>query len=334
MVDWRAMNEPQPIKNIGDFWQDTADCWQRLPNKAFFFVLLAAWLALFQFLGNSILGYVHTRSLFSWVYHSTTTGEGDDAYCNFVPFLVIGLFWWKRHKLLNSSLQFWGPGLAILAIGMALQILAYGIQVPQLSIVALFVGIFGLMGLAWGTEWLRNSFFPFFLFAFYMPMGAHATFLTFPLRLLVTWLVEVISHIFGIGVIRLGTELIDPSGTFQYDVAPACSGIRSLIAIFLLATVYAFFTFRSAWKRMFTIALAAPLAVLANMLRLLMVIVTAEIGGQKAGDWVHDNWFTSIIPYVLAFIGFMFVGQWLERSEMKLAVAPGEEAKSAVASKP
>ena len=54
----------EPPKSL---WQDTADCWRRLPNKAFFFVLLAAWLALFQFLGNPILGYVHTPSLFSWM---------------------------------------------------------------------------------------------------------------------------------------------------------------------------------------------------------------------------------------------------------------------------
>ncbi|HEY1789576.1 MAG TPA: exosortase/archaeosortase family protein [Verrucomicrobiae bacterium] len=313
------MNGPQPIKNVNDFWQDTTDCWQRLPNKTFFFVLLAAWLALFQFLGNSILGYVHTPSLFLWMYHAYngSASAQDDKHGNIIPFLVIGLFWWKRHELLNSRMRFWGPGLAILIFGMVLQILGYSIQVPQVSIVALFVGIYGLMGLAWGTEWLFKSLFPFFLFAFSIPLGTHSTFITFPLRLLVTWLVEGVSHIFGIGVIRVGTSLIDPSGTFRYDVVAACSGIRSLVAIFLLATVYAFFTFRSPWKRLFLIALACPFAVLANMLRLLMVIVAAEIGGQTVGDWVHDDWFTSILPYVPAFIGFMLVGQWLEKQEKR-----------------
>jgi len=37
------------------FWPDAAACWRRLPNKLFFFGLLAAWLLLFQFLGSSIL---------------------------------------------------------------------------------------------------------------------------------------------------------------------------------------------------------------------------------------------------------------------------------------
>ncbi|MGH7979434.1 MAG: exosortase/archaeosortase family protein, partial [Limisphaerales bacterium] len=148
----------------------------------------------------------------------------------------------------------------------------------------------------------------------------------FPLRLLVTWLVAGICHIFGIDVIRTGTELSNPFGTFQYDVAPACSGIRSLVAIFLLATIFAFFTLRSGWKRLFLIGLALPFAVLANLLRLIIVITAAQIGGQKVGDWVHDDWFTSLLPYVPAFVGFVFVGQWLEKQEAQsfegLEVAP------------
>lgn len=313
------MNGHQSIRTFGDFWQDTVECWQRLPNKAFFFVLLAAWLALFQFLGNSILGYVHTPSLFFWMYQAYN-GPGlasDDGQGNFIPFLVIALFWWKRRELLSSQIQLWWPGLLIVIFGMVVHILAYVVQEPHASIVALFIGIYGLMGLAWGREWLERSFFPFFLFAFSVPLGTHATFITFPLRMLVTRLVEMISHFFGINIVREGTQLFDPSGSFQYDVAPACSGIRSLIAIFLLGTVYGFFTFRSAWKRLLLMALGVPFAVLGNLMRLLMVIVAAEIGGQKWGDYVHDSSIFSLVPYVPAFIGLLLVGHWLERRDAK-----------------
>jgi hypothetical protein len=59
------MNVDQTKAAPSDWRTDTMECWHRLPNKAIFFTLLAAWLLLFQFCGNSILGYLHTASLFA-----------------------------------------------------------------------------------------------------------------------------------------------------------------------------------------------------------------------------------------------------------------------------
>lgn len=314
------MNGNQSINSFGDFWQDTVECWQRLPNKAFFFCLLIAWLALFQFLGNSILGYIHTPSLFSWMYtaYEVKGDAADDSHGLFIPFLVVGLFWWKRKEMLALKMRLWMPGLLILLVAILIHVLAYAVQEPHFSIVALFLGIYGLMGMAWGPAWLRNSFFPFFLFAFSVPLGQHAAVITFPLRLLVSELVAGTAHVLGIDVIRAGTELFDPSGTFQYDVAAACSGIRSLVAIFLLATVYGFFTFTSTWKRLFLMALAFPFAVLGNLLRLMLVIFAAEMGGQQWGNYVHENMVTSLVPYLPTFIGLLLIGRWLEKREERL----------------
>ena len=310
------MNGIQPNETPRSFWQETADCWRQLPNKTFFFVLLAAWLALFQFLGNSILGYIHTPSLFSWMSeaYNSPNPAADDGHGDFIPILVIVLFWWKRKELLARPLDLWWPGLLLLVLAMVLHIMGYVLQQPRLSIVALFTGIYGLTGLSWGREWLRKSFFPFFLFVFSVPLGDQAKFITFPLRLLVCQLVEMVSHwILGIDVMRVGTQLIDPTGTYQYDVAPACSGIRSLVAIFLLATIYGFVAFRSAWKRIFLMALAVPFAVLGNLTRMLCIIIAAELGGQEAGNYVHESTLISLVPYVPAIIGLLWVGRWMEK---------------------
>jgi len=305
-------NEPQQ-----NWWQDTIDCWHRLPNKAFFFALLAAWALLFQFFGNSILGYVHTSSLFAWLKNQYDNPAADDGHGNFIPFLVIGLFWWKRRELLALPLKIWWPGILILIFALALHIFGYLVQQPYFSIVALFAGIFGLMGLAWGREWLRNSLFPFFLFIFSIPLGQRAQIITFPLQQLVSWLTEKTAHIFGIDVIRVGTQLFNPSGTYGYDVAAACSGIRSLIMNFLLATIIGFCFLRLPRNRIFLMVLALPFAVLGNLLRLLLIIIAAEMGGQRWGNFVHENSIISLVPYVPAIIGFLSVGFWLEKREMK-----------------
>jgi len=302
-----------------DIWRDFYACWKRLPNKSFFFVLLAAWLALFYFLGNCTLGYFHTPSLFwyMWTAYSSSDFSSDEAIGAMIPFLVIGLFWCKRRELLELPLKIWPPAVLIVGAGLVLHIAAYLIEEPRISIVAMFIGIYGLMGLAWGRAWLRHSFFPFVLFIFCVPVSEFIQPVTLPLRVLVSTLTEWTAHgILGIGVQRMGTELFDPLGTYQYDVAAACSGIRSFTAIFLLATVYGFITFRSPWKRLLLMALAFPLAVLGNLVRMLCIIIAAEIGGQNAGNYVHEGGpmgLISLLPYVPAILGLFLAGWWLEK---------------------
>ena len=317
------MNEDQTKPALANWRTDTIQCWHRLPNKAFFFALLAAWGLLFQFWGNSILGYVHTSSLFEWLYNSyNLSGEaGEDASVgNLIPFLVVGIFWWKRKELLALPLNLWSPGIWLLSAALLLHIVGYVVQQPFVSVVALFAGIYALMGLAWGREWLKHSAYPFFLFIFSMPLTAHLNFILFPLQLFICWLVEMVAHIVGINVLREGTQLMDPSGAYGYDVAAACAGMRSLIAVFLLATVYGFAAFRSPGKRIFLMALALPFAVLGNMLRLLAIIIAAEMGGQNAGNYVHEGGpfgIISLLPYVPGIIGLLWVGRWLEKREEK-----------------
>ena len=316
------MNGNQTKPAPADWRADTADCWRRLPNKSIFFTLLAAWALLFQFFGNSILGYVHTPSLFEWLFNLYNLGndENDNSYCNIIPFLVTGIFWWKRRELLALPLQLWWPGLPLLAAALALHILGFVVQQPLVSVIALLAGIYALMGLAWGREWLRHSSYPFFLFVFSIPMAAYMNFILFPLRLLVCWLVEMVAHLFGIEIIRQGTQLIDPSGTFQYEVAAACGGMRSLIAVFLLATVIAFGLLRSPGRRIFLMVLALQFAVLGNMLRLLAIIVAAEMGGQKWGNYIHEGGpfgIISLLPYIPGIIGLLWAGRWLENREAR-----------------
>jgi exosortase len=297
------------------FWPDAVACWHRLPNKSFFFALLAAWLALFQFLGNSLLGYVHTHSLFAWLYeaYNSPNPATDDGHGNLIPFVVVGLFWWKREKLLALPLRTWWPGIFLLALAGALHVAGFVVQQPRLSVLAMFTGIFGLMGLAWGRAWLKESIFPFWLFIFSVPLAALMLPVTFPLRLMASWLTATVANLLTIPVVRAGTQLMAPDGSFQYDVAAACSGMRSLVAIFLLATVYGFVTFRSPGKRFFLMALALPLSVVGNFTRLTCIIFAAEMGGQSAGNFVHENAFFSLVPYVPAMAGLLLAGRWLEK---------------------
>jgi exosortase len=289
-----------------------------LPDKAVFFPLLLAWSLLFHFLGNSTFGYVETGSLFSWMINAYTaeTVVSDDGHGLILPFVVLGLFWWKREQLLAQPMKTWWPAVLIVLAAVVAHVLGYVVQQTRLSILAYFLGVFGLMGLVWGWRFLRASLFPFVLFAFMMPLGSLTERVTFPLRIMVTELSVFIGrHILGADVVAIGTQLFNPSMGFKYEVAVACSGMRSLVAIGLISIVYAAVVLRRNSSRMALIAVAIPLAVIGNTARLLLIIFAAQLGGQSWGDYVHEDALFSMTPYVPAILGLIWAGGRLERFE-------------------
>src|ERR1051325_7587803 len=279
-----AQKKPGMVEEfLGEFRQ----LWPQLPNKGLFFGLLAAWLALFHFLGNSTFGYFDTPSLLEWLGRVYGQPNSEDSHGMLIPLAVLGLFWWKRRELMALPRAVWWPALLLLALALALHIAGYLIQQPRVSVVAMFVGIYSLIGLVWGRAWLMGSFFPFVLFVFCVPVASLSAPITFPLRLLVAKIsVGISNSLLGIDVVRDGTQIMDLKRTFQYDVAPACSGIRSLVSLVALTTIYGFLTFRPWWKRGLMVIVAAPLAVLGNVVRITGVIIAAEAVGHRAGGLI------------------------------------------------
>lgn len=272
------------------FVDDVKRCWAAWPEKFLFLGLLAAWGGFFQVLGNSTFGYVDTASLFRWLHTAYNSPSSEDGHGNLIPLVVLGLFWWRREELLAVPKRVWPPALAWLAVAVLLHVVGYVVQQPRVSVVALFAGIYALMGLAWGPAWLRASFFPFVLFVFCVPIGSLAEGITFPLRMMVARATAGFSTgVLGIEVVREGSQIFSPSRSFNYDVAPACSGIRSLISLLALTTIYGFVSFRAAWKRGLMVLVAVPLAVFGNVVRVVAVIVVADAFGQDAGAFVEQR---------------------------------------------
>jgi exosortase len=295
--------------------------WRELPDKAFFFVLVTAWLALFHFLGNSTFGYTNTPSLFGWM-KFVFSGSAEESHGFLIPLAVLALFYWKRKTLLSVQKQVWWPALGMILLALFLHVLGFLVQQTRISIVAFFLGLYGLTGLVWGREWLKETFFPFFLFGFCVPIAAVIEPVTVPLRAFAAKISTSISHLLGIDVISEGTQIFNAAHTFQYEVAAACSGLRSLIAIMVIAIIYAFVAFEKKSQRALLIVAAVPLAIAGNVLRLLAIIVSAEMFGQNAGNYVHENTILSLLPYVPAVLGLLFLGRFMARKKpMTMPVA-------------
>ncbi len=302
--------------------------WDSLPHKLEFGVLLAAWIALFHLLGNSVIGYVDTRSMFTWLNTIQANAErtdSDDAFGRFVPFLVLVLALVRRRELMEATKKVWLPGLGILALALALHVVGFLVQQTRVSIVAFLVGVYGLMGMLWGPGWLRAVFFPYFLLVFALPIAAYLDGPAFKLRLFSSWLsTSICANGLGMKIDRIGTMIFFPGNrttpAFQFDVAPACSGMRSITVVTLLTLAFGWLNFDTWWRRGVLALAAVPLAFLGNTVRLILTFVVSEAWGKAAGSFVETK--AGIITFSIALLGVFALGRLLREPRAPMPGGP------------
>ncbi|HVU15697.1 MAG TPA: exosortase/archaeosortase family protein [Candidatus Didemnitutus sp.] len=275
-----------------------------------------AGLVVFQFFGNSARGYIDTRSLFRWWGEQWIDPASECQH----GWLILGVsLWlaWRNRPATASAGGGAGMAAASMLMGLAMHLLGYALQQTRLSIVGLLVFGFGWTVAAGGRSWGRAMIFPLGFLVFAIPLNVLDT-LGFYLRLGIIGVSNRLAHGVGIAVIRNGTQLMSPDGRYSYDVAAACSGVNSLLALAALATLAGYVSFRR-WPRRTLVALSCvPFAFLGNVLRIFLIVVAAAWKGQHAGQVVHD-WFGFLIflvvlGLVLALIG-VIQNFWPEAAE-------------------
>jgi exosortase len=256
----------------------------------------------FQFFGNATRGYIDTASVFLWWGAQWFDPASELEHGPLVLGVAVWLFWRNLRNgntcgategAFSSSVPagdrcaVWAAAAAMLG-GLALHLAGYAVQQTRVSILALLMFSWGVLMLAGGGRWGRAAVFPLGFLLLAVPAGfLDALGVGFYLRLGVTESVRVLAQAAGIDVIRNGTQLFAPDGQYQYDVAAACSGIRSLTAIVALALIVAYLNFRSFWVRGVVVLASLPAVFLGNVLRVALVVAVGEWRGHAAGERLH-----------------------------------------------
>jgi exosortase len=319
--------------------QELRSLWDSLPHKAAFGLVVAAWFALFHFLGNSTLGYIQTDSMFGWlqaVYEGGAQQGRDDELGLMIPWLVGAIIVVRRSELTAIAKEPWTPALALVPMGLLLHLSGYVVQQTRLGVVGFLVGLFGIMGMYWGRAWMRGFAFPYLLFFFCVPISVFLDTLTHGLRLLSTLLSATFCEwVLNMNLERAGTIVFQKASVtaqgFRFDVAPACSGIRSATVVLLLTVTFAFLNFRTPWRRIFLILLSPAFAVLANVIRLIVVFAVAEAAGQAAGEAVETKF--GFATFLIALGCVFLVARWLQEPD-SVNVSSGTTASEVASSGP
>lgn len=157
-------------------------------------------------------------------------------------------------------------------------------------------------------NWIAAVAIFIWLLSIPLPPGTYAT-LTQTLQAGVTRVVIGLLHFLGIAAVRHGN--IIQLTNVSVGVEEACSGVRSL-----LSCIYAGFFFSAAlvrrpWSRVWIIALAAPLAIVMNILRSFTLTLLAHKGVAISGAW-HDVTGFAILGITAALLALLALK--LERS--------------------
>jgi exosortase len=257
----------------------------------------------------------------------------DENYSHglLVPFVMAYLLWDERDFFVKAAKRpaWWGLGW----VGAALAMLWLGVAGAELYLqrLSLLVMLAGVTLYFWGPAALRWVAMPLFLLWLALPVPAIIfNRVAFPLQLFASQCAVGAMRGLDIPVVRQGNviELL-PRGaaeTKKLEVAEACSGIRSLMALVTLAAALAYLTrpgrgqqtssswretltSYSFWRGVFIVASAVPIAIAANALRVSGTGILAHRYGTRVAEGFFHS-FSGWAVYVAALVMLLAV-TWL-----------------------
>lgn len=223
------------------------------------------------------------------------------------------LMWSRRHDLASlpdkpAHLLGWAvfvTGLAVYVVGRSQQVDTLEVAAHLPLIAAALLLTKGVPGLRWG------AFFLFFLL-FMIPLpGLIIQALTTPLKIAVSHVGEAIMYVAGYPVARSGVILY--VGQYQLLVADACAGLNSMFTLEALGLLYMnLMNYTSIKRNVILAVLIIPIAFLANVIRVMvLVLVTYHLGDEAGQGFVHA--FAGMLLFMVALTLMLFVDKIVGR---------------------
>ena len=271
-----------------DTYLPSAEAWRKL---APLLLLMAAVLALFHSTATAMVGIWNRSDTF--------------AHAFLVPPITVWLVWRRRATLALLTPR---PALWVLlpmaAAGFLwlLGELAGVNAATQLALVAMLVLA---VPTVFGLQVARALTFPLMFLFFSVPIGE------FMVPPMMNWTADFAAwavRMSGVPLHREGLMFVIPSGA--WSVVEACSGVRYLIASFMVGTLFAYLNFQQTYKRVIFMVASLLVPILANWLRAYMIVMIGHLSDNKlaAGvDHIIYGWvFFGLVIGVMFMIGARF----------------------------
>lgn len=232
-----------------------------------------------------------------------------------VPLISAYLIYTRRHDFVRATDDHPLWGLPLLVLGLLLYAAAIYLDVNFAQGFAMIAVIAGLVVLLFGWGRAKVIAFPLAFLGFMVPMGRLlVTQFSGPLQLAAAALAAKVPMFLGIPVKLHGTTIIIPDYTFE--VAQACSGLKSTIAMSALAALFAYLVTAPLWKRVVLFVAGAPAALVANTVRIVFTLLL----GRAFGPAVAEGFFhtlSGLLVFIVALVGLFAVAKVLKCDRMR-----------------
>lgn len=261
------------------------------------------------FIGIIVVFYYNT---FKWMIESWM-GNAYYSHGFLVPIISLFIIWRMRKDLINIERKESIDGLVIFIVGLVLQGIAVLQVIRFLSGISLVITIFGIVLYIYGWKFIDKVKFPilFLLLAIPLPF---IDLVAPPIQTISVIASSNLANILGIPVEREGFILNTPAGSFE--VALECSGLKSIISLLTLSTIYAFIIEGRLLMKSVIVLSSFPLAITGNILRIVSVLAVANIYGKDTAiNYFHDV--SSIMLFSVALAGLFLTGRLFGKLKFK-----------------
>lgn len=213
--------------------------------------------------------------------------RGDEQGHGPVILLVsLWLLWRKRHAILDAqpSPRPWTGGV-LLALAVAMQVIGVSQSLLQFEVLAPIVAGAALLLITRGWGALRAAALPLLFLVFIVPLpGIFVQTVTMPLKMAVSWVAQTLLHGLGYPVARSG--VIIAIDQYQLLVADACAGLTSMFTLEALGLMYMHMrrVAVSRWHDVTLAVLLIPIALVANVVRVIVLILVTYYFGDAVGQ--------------------------------------------------
>jgi len=285
-----------------------------------------------------LLWPISVAALLGWLYHGTLaslvrTWYADPTFSHgFLVLAVAGWLAWSRLPLPAAKTPATRAAVLLAALAAGCYLSGRAGDVHFLGPVSLLVLLFalGLGTLGWPA--MRALLAPYLFLYFAVPWpDLLVGYLSFPMQYAAASYAGMWGSLLGLPVVQRGVSL--HVGRVVFEVAAPCSGMRSLVALMALAALMAHLAEGPRGRRLVLFLLGAPVALVANAARILLILVIGANWGQRAAEGFFHG-FSGMVLFLLAVGLLVLAGRMLGLRQGALPMPRRVPALAGAASRP